>query len=134
MSTNTQARPEGLPVDTSPIPGFADTWCAQFASAADTFYLERYIVTHFWSSTSTAGRANMTPDRFRCYLVTKDEAGKVQGSIVHKGINELPSGDVLIRVAYSSLNYKDALSATGNPGVTAQVSAHPRHRRGRRRG
>ena len=30
----------------------------------------------------------------------------------------LPPGDLTVRVAYSSLNYKDALSATGNPGVT----------------
>lgn len=30
----------------------------------------------------------------------------------------MPEGDVIIRVAYSSLNYKDALSATGSPGVT----------------
>ncbi|HRZ90640.1 MAG TPA: YbaK/EbsC family protein, partial [Spirochaetia bacterium] len=28
-----------------------------------------------------------------------------------------PAGEVLIRVHYSSLNYKDALSATGNKGV-----------------
>ncbi len=35
-----------------------------------------------------------------------------------KNIAELPAGDVLIRVHYSSLNYKDALSATGNRGVT----------------
>lgn len=32
--------------------------------------------------------------------------------------SKLPPGDVLIRVLYSSLNYKDALSATGNKGVT----------------
>jgi putative YhdH/YhfP family quinone oxidoreductase len=31
---------------------------------------------------------------------------------------ELAAGDVLIRVAYSSLNYKDALAATGHPGIT----------------
>jgi acrylyl-CoA reductase (NADPH) len=30
----------------------------------------------------------------------------------------LPAGEVLIEVHYSSLNYKDGLSATGNPGVT----------------
>lgn len=30
----------------------------------------------------------------------------------------LPPGDLTVKVAYSSLNYKDALSATGNPGVT----------------
>ena len=30
----------------------------------------------------------------------------------------LPAGEVLIEVHYSSLNYKDGQSATGNPGVT----------------
>lgn len=33
-------------------------------------------------------------------------------------MDTLPDEDVLIRVACSSLNYKDALSATGNKGVT----------------
>ncbi len=33
-------------------------------------------------------------------------------------LNDLPDNDILIRVHYSSLNYKDALSATGNRGVT----------------
>jgi putative YhdH/YhfP family quinone oxidoreductase len=32
-------------------------------------------------------------------------------------MDELPAGDVLLRVAYSSLNYKDALAFTGHPGV-----------------
>ena len=32
-------------------------------------------------------------------------------------MGELPEGEVLIRVACSSLNYKDALAATGHPGV-----------------
>jgi putative YhdH/YhfP family quinone oxidoreductase len=35
-----------------------------------------------------------------------------------KSIADLPDGDLLIRVHYSSLNYKDALSASGNRGVT----------------
>ncbi len=35
-----------------------------------------------------------------------------------KSIDTLPPGDLLIRVSYSSLNYKDALSASGNRGVT----------------
>jgi len=54
---------------------------------------------------------------FRCYLVTKDQAGKVTGRIAERRLGELPEGEVLIRVAYSSLNYKDALAATGHPGV-----------------
>lgn len=33
-------------------------------------------------------------------------------------VDDLPIGDVLIKVHYSSINYKDALSATGNKGVT----------------
>lgn len=37
----------------------------------------------------------------------------------------LPEGDVLVRVSYSSLNYKDALSATGNPGVTRNFPHTP---------
>ena len=57
------------------------------------------------------------PETFRCYLVTKDAAGYVVGQIAQRNLEELPSGDVLIRVAYSSLNYKDALAASGHPGV-----------------
>ncbi len=38
---------------------------------------------------------------------------------------DLPGGDVLIRVNYSSLNYKDALSATGNRGVTKKYPHTP---------
>jgi len=40
-------------------------------------------------------------------------------------IDDLPSGDVLIRVHYSSLNYKDALSAAGNRGVTRRYPHTP---------
>ncbi|KAB2808742.1 MAG: YhdH/YhfP family quinone oxidoreductase, partial [Paludibacter sp.] len=37
----------------------------------------------------------------------------------------LPEGEVLVRVHYSSLNYKDALSATGNKGVTKHYPHTP---------
>lgn len=39
--------------------------------------------------------------------------------------NALPQGDVIIKVHYSSINYKDALSATGNKGVTRQYPHTP---------
>ena len=45
--------------------------------------------------------------------------------IQDKFIDDLPQGDVLIRVKYSSLNYKDALSATCNPGVTRNYPHTP---------
>ena len=38
--------------------------------------------------------------------------------IVELDTDDLPVGDVLIKVHYSSLNYKDALSSIGNKGVT----------------
>jgi putative YhdH/YhfP family quinone oxidoreductase len=38
---------------------------------------------------------------------------------------DLPAGDVLVRVRWSALNYKDALSATGNRGVTRQYPHTP---------
>jgi putative YhdH/YhfP family quinone oxidoreductase len=42
-----------------------------------------------------------------------------------KKIKDLPDGDLLIRVQYSSLNYKDALSASGNRGVTKRYPHVP---------
>lgn len=67
----------------------------------------------------------MLPETFRCYLVTKDAEGKTSGQIAERRLEELPDGDVLVRVAYSSLNYKDAMAATGNPGVNKQFPAIP---------
>lgn len=46
------------------------------------------------------------------------ETPQFQQSVVERSMDDLPEGEVLIRVRYSSLNYKDALSATGNRGVT----------------
>jgi putative YhdH/YhfP family quinone oxidoreductase len=55
---------------------------------------------------------------FRCYLVEKDAVGRVTGGVAECPLEKLPEGEVLVRVAYSSLNYKDAMAATGHPGVT----------------
>ena len=59
----------------------------------------------------------MLPEKFECYLVTKDAERRGWGRIARRAIDELPPGDALVRVAYSSLNYKDALAAAGHPGV-----------------
>ncbi len=58
------------------------------------------------------------PQTYRAYLAERDKDNKVRATWVDRPGPELPPGDVLIKVAYSSLNYKDALSATGAPGVT----------------
>ncbi len=54
---------------------------------------------------------------FRALRVEKQDEG-FSRSVQTLGQDTLPPGDLTVRVAYSSLNYKDALSATGNPGVT----------------
>ena len=54
----------------------------------------------------------------------KTEEGNVI-SVVEKNVDELPEGDLLIKVSYSSLNYKDAMSASGMPGVTRNYPHTP---------
>ncbi len=61
---------------------------------------------------------------FRALLVEKTEAG-FQRSVVTRQVADLPAGDLLIDVRYSSLNFKDALSATGNPGVSRNFPHTP---------
>lgn len=61
---------------------------------------------------------------FKALLIEKDDDTFTR-KIVERQIDDLPDGDVLIQVAYSSLNYKDALSATGNPGVTRKFPHTP---------
>lgn len=51
--------------------------------------------------------------------------GKFFRKIIEKKIGNLPDGEMLVRVQYSSLNYKDALSATGNRGVTGKYPHTP---------
>ena len=55
--------------------------------------------------------------------VKTEEGNKL--SVVEKNIDDLPEGDLLIKVSYSSLNYKDAMSATGMPGVTRNYPHTP---------
>lgn len=64
-------------------------------------------------------------DSMRCLLVTKREDGKVQRAITSRPTSDLPPGDVVVRVRYSSLNYKDALACTGHPGVVSKFPHVP---------
>ena len=61
---------------------------------------------------------------FRALLVEKTDDGFTR-RLVERDDGELPEGDLLIDVRYSSLNYKDGLSATGNPGVTRNFPHTP---------
>ena len=53
---------------------------------------------------------------FKAFFVTQNN-GTFAGSLQQVDRSALPAGDVLVRVAYSSLNYKDGLAVTGKPGV-----------------
>src|SRR4051812_9975828 len=63
-------------------------------------------------------------DTFKALLVT-NENKQFAASIQPVPLESLPSGEVLIRVAYSSLNYKDGLAVTGKPGVIRQYPMVP---------
>ena len=58
-------------------------------------------------------------------LVTKENNKKFSNSIEERDLSILPDNDTLIRVKFSSLNYKDALSASGNKGVTRNYPHTP---------
>jgi len=67
----------------------------------------------------------MTQKQFKALVVKETADKKIIREICEKSIDELPEGDILVRVSYSSLNYKDALSASGNRGVTKQYPHTP---------
>lgn len=56
-------------------------------------------------------------ERFLGYVVRKNADGSIVAGVESIAIDELPPGDVTIEVAYSSLNYKDAMACQGHPGV-----------------
>ena len=62
---------------------------------------------------------------FKALVVTENEDETFSRSVRDWPMRDLPDHDVLIKVHYSSLNYKDALSATGNKGVTKQFPHIP---------
>jgi putative YhdH/YhfP family quinone oxidoreductase len=62
---------------------------------------------------------------FRALQVDEQPDGTFRRSIVTRTTDELPPGEVLVKVLFSSLNYKDALSATGNKGVTRKYPHTP---------
>lgn len=58
-------------------------------------------------------------------LFINEQDGKFKKEINELSLDQLPQHELLIRVSYSSINYKDALSAAGNKGVTRQYPHVP---------
>ena len=61
---------------------------------------------------------------YKALRITETETG-VNQTITELNLEELDTHEVLVRVKYSALNFKDALSATGNKGVTRKYPHTP---------
>jgi acrylyl-CoA reductase (NADPH) len=55
-------------------------------------------------------------ETFRAFVVDQQD-GQTTATVENLGLDALPEGDVLLSVAYSSLNYKDGLAITGKSKV-----------------
>jgi acrylyl-CoA reductase (NADPH) len=67
---------------------------------------------------------------FNAYLITQED-NKVGSGFVDMDDSQLDSGEVTIAVTHSSINYKDALAATGAGQDHSSVPLHRGHRSGR---
>ena len=61
---------------------------------------------------------------FLAYQVEK-KGDSFLGKVIERSISDLPEGSLTVKVFYSSLNYKDALSASGGKGVTRNYPHTP---------
>ncbi|HBA87339.1 MAG TPA: oxidoreductase [Geobacter sp.] len=65
------------------------------------------------------------PENFRALVTEETAPGQFTRQIRTRSVDELPPGELLVKVHFSSLNYKDALSAMGRPGVTRNYPHTP---------
>jgi putative YhdH/YhfP family quinone oxidoreductase len=63
--------------------------------------------------------------KYKAFIVEETSDNHFSHAVKDANSDDLPEGEVLIRVKYSSLNYKDALSASGNKGVTRKYPHTP---------
>ena len=64
-------------------------------------------------------------DGFKALVISETEDKQFKRTVETRTLADLPEGDVVVQVHYSSLNYKDVLSATGNRGVTRNFPHTP---------
>jgi acrylyl-CoA reductase (NADPH) len=60
-------------------------------------------------------------EKFRAYRLTEQDK-RIRAEFVDCTLDDLDAGDVTVRVAYSSVNYKDALAATGKGKILRRPS------------
>lgn len=68
----------------------------------------------------------MSPDQpFSCLMVRRNDDGQLSVGVEQITLDQLPPGDVVIQVACSSLNFKDALACQAHPGVVTTLPHVP---------
>lgn len=60
-------------------------------------------------------------DKFKAFLITQQDKG-VKAEFTQLALEDLDPGEVVVRVAYSDVNYKDALAATGKGRILLRPS------------
>lgn len=61
-------------------------------------------------------------EKFKAFLLTETPERKIRAEFVERTLDDLDPGDVVVRVAYSDVNYKDALAATGKGKILRRAS------------
>jgi len=61
-------------------------------------------------------------DKFKAFRITQVDKTAVKAEFVECGLDDLDAGQVVIKVAYSDVNYKDALAATGKGRILLRPS------------
>lgn len=61
---------------------------------------------------------NSIPGSFRAFRLREDGSG---GEVTQVGLDDLAAGEVVIRAAWSSVNYKDALAGTGTAPIAREL-------------
>ena len=61
-------------------------------------------------------------DTFRAYRISEVDKQSVKAEFVDCTLDDLDPGEVVVRVAYSDVNYKDALAATGKGRILLRPS------------
>jgi putative YhdH/YhfP family quinone oxidoreductase len=61
-------------------------------------------------------------EKFKAYRISEIDKKSVKAEFVECSLDDLDAGEVVIRVAYSDINYKDALAATGKGRILLRPS------------
>ncbi|MGX0911011.1 acrylyl-CoA reductase family protein [Staphylococcus caprae] len=64
-------------------------------------------------------------EKFKAFIVNQDENGKVSQEYKTLTKDDLPEGDVLIKVHYSGINYKDALATQDHNAIVKKYPMVP---------